>query len=122
MRGLIHSDKVDIDYILLSETISTKSFIFQGIAGLTNIVFNTKTKSWDLVSRKKPNIGKIGFLNDYLAILPLGSHSWFLSEDFNVINFGGNITQLIKTKLKITKVSLKTSPVIVKMVHTYWNH
>ena len=112
MRGLIQGDdKVDSDYILLSETISTRSYIFQGVAGLTNIVFNNLTKSWDLVSLKAPSIGKIGFLNDSLAIFPLGSHSWFLSEDFNVINFGGNITQLTKTTLKITKASFKTSTI-----------
>ena len=79
-------------------------FLMQGMSGLTNMVYNSGTKSWEMVSVVEKNLTDktvLGFYNGTKQF-PMGVRKWFLKGNCNY-----KTDEFEMSTLKFTKVSRK---------------
>jgi len=105
LRGICDTEEnIDLDYILLRETLkSNKSkIVMQGMSGLTNIVYNSGKKYWEMLSviEKNQTVKAVLGLYNSTKPFPVGVNKWFLKGNCNA-----NPEDFEVTTLKFAKVS-----------------
>ena len=109
LRGLCTNTQVDDDYVLLPAKNFGGNVFFFGLRNM-NILFNEETSSWLIVKNRTSEIFKPGKIStDSLDVvgtfqldqsnahhLPVGTHSWNLTENCNIV-----------AQLKLTQVLKK---------------
>ena len=102
-RGLCDlEEKIDLDYVLLRETLKSGAYTFKGLTGLNDIVYNPNGKKWELFSLFEINnkTGRtLGFTNS-TKFFPVGLQQWYLYEQCNQYQ-----DDVIPVILKLTKVT-----------------
>ena len=78
LRGLPkNEDGIDLDYIFLGDKIEFEEYTFQGVSGLSNIVYNKSSKIWNLKSEKDDSL--IGSYNGSF-MFPFGKQEWSMKN------------------------------------------
>lgn len=104
MRGLCDNEEsIDRSYILLRDTLAERNkTVFKGLSGLTNIIYNSMLKNWEIISLRELNGASgliLGFSNT-TKFFPLGLQPWYMFEYCNKFS-----EQQMETFLKIAKVN-----------------
>jgi hypothetical protein len=103
LRGLcdVASDSIDRDYILIRESLKSRESEFQGLAGLTKIVYRSLETNWHLVSTGGDAFGSALAVYNGTKQFPTGLQGWYhngiCGEDNNQTDF---------VELKFSKVNL----------------
>ena len=93
LRGFNEKDKMDeslFTMVMESSSSSSLEFIFQGMGGSYNIVYNLTSRVWEL--RKADSGSMLGYLDGTGVKFPVGLHDWKINN--------ANINR----PLKLTKV------------------
>lgn len=89
--------EIDSDYLFLIDWIASGYYTFQGVTGLTKIVYNMTAYTWTIKSLDgEDNI--LGIYNQ-TELSPLGAQDWFLRKKMKY-----SPDELHPIKLKLTRV------------------
>ncbi len=98
IRGLCDTeDRIDIEYILLRETLNTSIIQMKGLSGLTNIIFDSSTKDWKIISLDKSK-SILGYYNG-VDEWPIGLKEWYLNGSCSSKTDGKETNILKMTKV-----------------------
>ena len=88
--------EIDSDYLFLNDVIDSGYYTFQGVTGLTNIIYNMSAKKWTIKSLDEGTV--LGIYNQ-TGLSPLGTRDWFLRKKMKY-----SADELHPVKLKLTRV------------------
>ena len=89
--------EIDSDYLFLIDLIDSGYYTFQGVTGLTDIVYNMSAKTWTIKSWDGG--GTVLGLYNQTDLSPLGAQDWFLRKKMKYA-----ADELQPIKLKLTRV------------------
>ena len=104
IRGLCEAEeRIDREYILLRETLNTNNIQMMGLSGLTNIIFDSSTKSWKIITldQSKSILGYCIGVDEW----PIGLKEWHLNGSCDSKTEGKNTTILKITKVCLTLIN-----------------
>ncbi len=70
---------VDRDYILIRESLTSNAAVFQGLAGLTNIVQDPNQDLWHMISLRNDTLGAILAFYNGTKQFPTGTNAILLT-------------------------------------------
>ena len=96
LKGLYDDDdEIDSDYLFLIDLIDSGTYTFQGITGLTSIVYKNSSL-WVITSLRNSGAEEIlGYYNG-TVLSPLGTQDWFVKH---------RSSQFRRKQMKLTRVS-----------------
>ncbi len=89
-------DEIDSDYLFLIDVVDSGYYTFQGVTGLTDIMYNMTAKTWTI---KSLDGGTVMGIYNQTGLSPLGAQDWFLRKKMK-----HSADQLQPIKLKLTRV------------------
>ena len=97
LKGLYEAeDEIDSDYLFLIDMIDSGSYTFQGVTGLTSIVYNNSSALWEIKSLLNSSAEVVLGLYNGTVLSPLGTQDWFVKHSSN---------QFRRRQMKLTMVS-----------------